>query len=170
MRIAVISLIVFINFILQSTIYEYIEIRDIKPNVAILIIITYAMLRGDVEGAILGFFAGLLQDMYTGRVIGMHAFLGTLTGYFCGKPFKDFYLENYMLPLLLTIVVTFLYEIIFYFMSFLFLGRIELAHFLRKIIIPTTIYTAVLSVPLYRMMYSINSRLETHENLRRNRF
>ena len=170
MRTAVIFLIVCINLVLQSTIFEYIQIGGIKPNLALIIIIAYAVLRGDIEGAILGFFSGLLQDMFSGRVIGVHALLGTLTGYFCGKPFKDFYHENYMLPLLLTIVFVFSYETLFYFMSFLFLGKIEFIYFIRKIIAPTTIYTAILCIPMYRLMYVINSKLEQHENLKRKRF
>lgn len=170
MRLAITFLIVFVNLILQSTVFEYIQIAGIKPNIAILIVITYAMLRGDIEGAILGFFSGLLQDIFSGRVIGIHALLGTLTGYFCGKPFKDFYKENYMLPLLLTLLGSLFYEFIFYFTSFLFLGKTEMFYYLRKIMIPTTIYTTALSLPAYRLLYVINNKLEEKESVSRKLF
>jgi len=52
----------------------------------------------------------------------------------------------------------------------LFLGYLNLAHFAWTIILPTVIYTASLSVPLYSLMHFINGRVERRESGNRNLF
>jgi len=170
LRVTVTGLVIFINFILQSTLFDYIRIGAIKPNTALVIIVCYAILRGDIEGAIFGFFAGLLHDMFFGNVIGLHALLGTIIGFFCGKPFKSFYNENFMLPITLVAVSSIFYEFGIYFFSFLFRGRIDIMHYFWTIILPTTVYAIILSVPIYRLIYGINDLLEEKEDKHRQLF
>lgn len=162
-RVSVMFLVVVANFILQSTVFQYIAINGVKPNTAIIIIVSYAILRGDIEGAILGFFAGLLQDMFFGYYIGLYAFLGAMTGFACGKPFKDFFPENYLLPIILVLFSVLSYEFIFYIVSFLIYGKTEFSYYFKSIILPETIYTTAISLIFYRIVYGINRRLEKHE-------
>lgn len=169
-RILVIGLILIINFVLQTTMLTHIQIIGIQPNTMLLIVVTYAMLRGDVEGAIVGFFAGLMQDVLFGRVIGLYAMLGLLLGFFCGKPFKDFYKENYTMPILLVSIACFAYEFAFYFLFFLFQGNVDLLYYFGRIMLPGTVYTVMLTIPIYRLMYAVNNKLETHEKSMRRLF
>jgi len=156
-----------INLILQSTVFGYIEIIGIRPNTAILIVVSYAILRGDTEGAAAGFFAGLLQDIFFGGVIGMNALIYMLIGYACGKPFKDFFHETLFFPLLLGSLSVFLYSLVFYFLNFMLRGKLDFFYYFRKIILPETVYTVVLTTPVYRFVYAVNNRIERRENKRR---
>lgn len=170
MRVFTISLVFFINMILQSTVYEYVEVFSVRPNTALILVVSYAILRGDVEGAIVGFFVGLLQDAYFGQYIGLHALLCMLAGFACGKPFRNFYRESYLQPMVLVCLTTLVYEFVFYCSTFLFHGRLDLLFYMRKIILPETVYATLLSIPVYRLLYSINKRLESREWSRRKRF
>lgn len=170
MRVIAIFFTLCINLVLQSTLFQYIEIINIKPNTSILLIISYAILRGDLEGSIVGFFCGLLQDILFGRYVGLYALLGFFLGYFCGKPFKDFYRENYMIPLFLAAAGTVIYQSAFYFLSFLFAGKSNYLYFFNKVILPETVYTTVLAMPVYRVIYFINKKLEMREDESRKLF
>ncbi len=170
LRVVVMSVVLFINFILQSTLFEFIEIINVKPNTAVIFIISYAILRGDLEGAVFGFFSGLIQDIYFGRLFGLYALLGMLTGYFCGKPFKAFYRENYILPMLLSAITLVIYGFAFYFTNFLFRGKTDFFFYFGRIILPETVYTSAMTVIVYRIMYSINYRLEDREKMTRRLF
>ena len=170
MRIACMSVFLLTNLILQSTLFRHIEIIGIRPNTAVVLIVCYAMLRGDVEGAIFGFFAGLLQDIVFGRIIGLYAMLGLLTGYFCGKPFKDFYRENYLLPIFLISMAVITYEFFFYLLTFLFQGHVDLLFYFWRIMLPTMAYSTLLAIPLYRLVYAVNSAVEKYEKKNRKLF
>jgi len=130
------------------------------PNTALIIVVSYAMLRGDVEGAILGFCAGLLSDIFFGRIIGVSALLLMFVGFFAGKPFKDFFKENYIAPIILVGVASLAYEFMFYVFNFLLLGRVDFLRYLGRIILPVSAYNLVLAVFIYRMLYGINGALE----------
>ena len=166
-RIIVLLLTVTVNLTFQSTVFGYIAIIGIKPNSAILIIISYAILRGDSEGALAGFAAGLLQDCFFGEIIGMNAMLYMIIGYMCGKPFKDFFHENIFFPLLLSLISVLFYGHVIYFTNFLLRGRLDYFYYFRKIILPETVYTVALAMPVYRLVYGLNDRLEKHERSRR---
>jgi rod shape-determining protein MreD len=160
MRAFIFGIIILLNFILQSTLFTYIEIFQVAPNTALIIVVSYAMLRGDVEGALAGFLAGLLIDIFFGRVIGLFAFFYAITGFLCGKPFKDFIRENYLLPLILIITSSLLLEAASFGALFAVRGNTEFMLYLRTRIIPLTVYNVVLGVPVYIFIYQINKLVE----------
>ena len=170
LRIGVLAVVLIINFSLQTTVFQYIEILGVKPDTALILVVSYSILRGDVEGALLGFFAGLLQDIYFDPFIGRHALMGLLTGYLCGKPFKNFFRENFLLPLSLVALSSLLYEFIIYVVDFLLLVKLGLPFLFKKIILPGSVYTIIFAVPIYSLMYGINNKLENAEKNKRKFF
>jgi len=163
MRILITALVVFINFIIQSSLFMHIEFFGIRPNSALIIVVAISILRTDIDGAVTGFFAGLLQDIVFGRAIGLNALLYMCIGAVCGKPFKNFYRENYFLPIFLVAGATFFYEFAIFVASFLFRGRLDMPFYFQRIILPSLAYNAFLAFPIYRIIYSINKFIENKE-------
>ncbi len=170
MRYFVTAIIIVLNFLIQSTFLHSIEIIGIIPNTAIIIIVSFAFMRGEYEGAAIGFIIGLLQDIFFGQFIGMNALLGMLTGFFCGKFYVDFFTENFLVPLIMTTVSTIVYELAFYILNILIFGYTNLFYFVKNIVLPEAAYTALFSVFLYKLFYIINERLEDREVIKRNLF
>ncbi|NLL69782.1 MAG: rod shape-determining protein MreD [Epulopiscium sp.] len=170
MRILVISLLLLSYLILQPTYIQYLRIMGVVPNLAVMIIVSFALLRGSVEGAIIGFSIGLLQDVFFGRGIGFQALIGMFIGYVCGIPSQKYYRENYILPFFLIIVSTFAQGMCTYVFTFLIRGRTNFLFFFNRIIIPEVVYTAALSLLIYRLIYGINEKIEARERLRRKHF
>ena len=167
LRIFVLTLLVFINFVLQSTLFPHIAILGVTPDTALIFIVSYAILRREISGALFGMFAGFVQDASGGMFIGIFALLGFITGYVCGKPFKNFFKNNYFLPFAIVVIAGLANQLALYIATILFTGQVNFFHYARTIILPKTIYTASLAIPLYAFMHFINTRLERHEkNLR----
>jgi len=129
----------------------------------LVLIVSYAILRNEIEGALFGLFAGLMMDIAGGMFIGIFAMLGFVVGYICGKPFKDFFKDNYFLPFFVVVCISFAHQFVLYVITIMFAGQLEFWHYMRTIILPKTIYTASLSIPLYGLLHFINIRLERHE-------
>ena len=170
MRVFVMGALILLNFILQSSILPSIAVFGVTPDTALIFIVGYGVLRGDVEGAIFGFSAGFLQDMFSGGPLGMFALFGLVIGYVSGKPFQDFFKDNYILPFFIVLIAVLSQQFMIYISSFLFLGHLNLALYARTIILPTTIYTISLSIPLYSLLHFINGRVERFESGNRNLF
>jgi len=160
MRAVIFGAVIILNFILQSTVFSYIEVFQVAPNTALLIVVSYAMLRQDVEGAIAGFFAGILIDIMFGNILGFYALMYAVAGFLCGKPFKDFVRENYLLPIVLAIAATLALETVTFGAFFALRGNTNFMTYLQARIIPATVYTVLLSVPVYLLIYRLNKALE----------
>lgn len=163
------TIILLVANILQSTIFDVIRIRGIGPNLNVLIIVSFALLRGSKEGSLIGFFAGLLMDSVFSTSRGYLAIVGACIGYACGKFTKDFYKENLVLPFVLTLLSTVFYGFTVS-LPFLLRGKINYIYFVKNIIFPEIIYTIILSIIVYQLIYIINEKIEQTEKTKRNIF
>jgi len=170
MRVFVVSAIVLLTFVLQSTVLRHIEIFGIRPNISLIIVVSFGILRFEKEGGIIGFFAGLLQDIIFGPVIGLNALLYMLIGYFSGKPFKKFYAEIFLIPIFLVGSSTLFFNIVYYILNFLFRARLDILYYFGTIILPETLYNVTVSLPVYFFIYVVNKYLEKIEKPHRRIF
>lgn len=169
-RIITVFLVLSVNIVFQSTILQNFSINGIIPNTAVIIVVSMALLRGSTEGAACGIAAGFLQDAFFGSSIGYYALLGMLLGFFAGKFNKGFYRENYVLPVIVGIVSTVAYESCIFLTSVLFSGNVMYFYFLLNVILPETVYNAVTTIIIYRILFSINGYLEEKEKYKRKLF
>ena len=163
MRIPITALIIFVNFILQTTLFPLLAIRGIFPNTALIIVTSYALLRGSKEGAIVGGFTGLLMDIFFNRMIGFYTLLYLVIGLFFGRSQKNFYRENYLLPIIFCAISTVLYQAVLYITGFMFRGEGNIFYFLFSILVPELVYMAIVTVIVYRILFGINEWLELKE-------
>ena len=163
MRIPVTALIIFVNFILQTTIFPLLAIRGIFPNTGLIIVTSYALLRGSKAGAIVGGFTGRLMDIFFSKMIGFYTILYLVIGLLFGRSQKTFYRENYLLPVIFCTVSTIIYQAVLYITGFMFRGEGNILYFLFSILVPELVYTAIVTIIVYRILFGINEWLELKE-------
>lgn len=163
MRIPVTALIIFLNFILQTTLFPLLAIRGIFPNTGLIIVTSYALLRGSKPGAIVGGFTGLLMDIFFSKMIGFYTLLYLVIGLLFGRSQKTFYRENYLLPVIFCTASTILFQAVLYITGFMFRGEGNILYFLFSILVPELVYTAIVTIIVYRILFGINEWLELKE-------
>ena len=129
----------------------------------IVLTAAFGFMRGEKEGLIIGFFCGLLYDIFFGNVIGFHALLLMYIGYLNGKFSGGFYPEDIKLPLALIIVSDLSYGLLCYVFLFLLRGKLEFPYYFMHVILPEAIYTTVVTILQYPLILLINVRLENRE-------
>ena len=169
-RIITMAVLLILNLVLQSTIMQHIRFNSVIPNTSIVFIVSFSLLRGKTEGTIVGFFAGILQDIFYGSSIGFYALLGMLTGYFLGRYNPNYYRENFALPVFFSFVVTLIYETVIFVIGPFFNGSFNYFYFFITKIIPCAVYTSVTAIIIYRLLFSVNDRLEKSEKYKRKLF
>ena len=155
-------LIIAVCYLLQSTVFQALSFASISPNLMIVVVSAFGFMRGKKEGLWIGFFTGLLLDVFTGSILGFYALL-YIVGYFNGFFRKMFYPEDIKLPMLLIAVSDFSCSLIIYFLLFLFRGKFDILYYLLNIMIPELVYTMVVTIFLYFIILKINQKLETIE-------
>lgn len=161
-RITMIILIIF-SFVLQTTLLQTFSIASVSPNLPVILTVSFALMRGKREGMFTGAFIGILMDIFYGPVLGFHMLLFTYTGYLNGYCYRIFYDDDIKMPVLLIALSYIAYGLIVYLFQFLFRGRISLFFYLRRIIIPEVIYTALITLVVYRLLLALNHKLEKAE-------
>lgn len=152
-------------FILQGTIFQTLSIASISPNLLLILTVSFGFMRGKQEGLFVGFFCGLLIDIFYGyeNVVGFYALLYMYIGFFNGFLYKVFYDEDIKVPMLLVGVSDLAYGLVVYGIQFLLRGRLDVFVYLYRIIIPEMVYTVLITVIFYRILFWLNRKLTETE-------
>ena len=152
-------------FILQGTIFQTLSIASISPNLLLILTVSFGFMRGKQEGLFVGFFCGLLIDIFYGyeNVVGFYALLYMYIGFFNGFLYKVFYDEDIKVPMLLVGVSDLAYGLVVYGIQFLLRGRLDVFVYLYRIIIPEMVYTVLITVIFYRILFGLNRKLTETE-------
>lgn len=153
------AVLILLSILLQSTVCQMISIASIKPNLLIILTVSFGLMRGRRDGMLTGFFCGLLTDIFFESIIGFNALIYLWVGYFSGYFYRIFYDDDIKTPLFLISVCDLTYGIIQYGFMFLLRGRIQFFYYLGRIILPEVLYTLILTIICYRLLYAVNHKL-----------
>ena len=154
---------VFTCFLLQSTVFPNLAFGGIIPNLMIVVTASYGFMRGRKSGLLVGFFSGLIMDIFFGNVLGYYALIYMYIGYLNGIFKKMFFPEDIKLPIALIVGSDFLYNIIIYVLTFLLKGRFQFLYYFLNIIIPEMVYTIIVTCVLYPLLLLVENLLERRE-------
>ncbi|NLM44471.1 MAG: rod shape-determining protein MreD [Clostridiales bacterium] len=158
MRILIINLLIFINFILESTIFQYIRIFGIKPDFTIILITSYSIMRGSGYGTFIGLVSGILQDMFYGQTIGINAFAYMITGYIIGQSKENVFKDSYIPSIVFNVAAIFIYQHLFFLVTYFTKTGISYTHAILNIIFPQSIYNAILGPLAYRLLLKLDEK------------
>lgn len=157
------AILIFICFLLQCTVFRSLAFGGIVPNLLIVLTASFGFMRGEKTGLLIGFFCGLLADIFFASVIGFYALLYMYIGYMNGKFCTIFYPQDIKLPVALILGSDFAYGIVCYVIMFLLRGRFDFMYYLVHVILPEIVYTIVVTLLLYPLILWINTCLERGE-------
>lgn len=163
LRKVVVTLFIFICFILQCSVFGSLAFAGIIPNLMIILTSSFGFMRGEKEGLIIGFFCGLLCDIFSGNFLGFYALVLMYIGYLNGKFSRIFYPEDIKLPIALIITSDLSYGVICYCLMFLLRGRFQFSYYFAHVILPEALYTIVITIFLYPIILKVNEKLEARE-------
>jgi rod shape-determining protein MreD len=166
----VLFLIIAICFLLQSTLFQSLAFAGVSPNLLVIVVSSFGFMRGRREGMYVGFFCGLLVDIFFGYYLGIYALIYMYIGYLNGIFQKRFYPDDIKLPMALIGASDLSFNLSVYVFLFLLRGRLEFLYYARTIILPEFIYTMVITIFLYLVLLKINQGLEAVEKRRAKKF
>lgn len=158
MRYLTLTILFLVSLILQSTVFSYLTIAGVKPDLILIIVIFFAILHGPKEGTLAGIIGGLLQDLAFGQNLGMNVLTKVVIGYLCGLLERKVYKENLLIPMIIIFIGTFLNELMLY----LFRLAVDISTgsfiYVRGIILISAIYNSLLTVFVYKRFYASSQK------------
>ena len=162
-RLFVSVLLIISCFLLQTTVFQWLDFGGIVPNLLIILTASFGFMRGERTGLLFGFFCGLLIDIFFASVLGLNAMIYMYIGYANGKFHSIFYPEDIKLTLFLILISDLAYGFIYYTILFLMRGRFQIGYYFLHIILPEMVYTILITLLLYPLILWINKKLENSE-------
>lgn len=158
MRSIIFLLIVIVAILLQATVFNFLQVAGVKPDLVLMLVVFNGFLRGSREGAFLGFLAGLILDIFTGGYIGMNALSLMLVGYLVGLAEARFYKESVIIISLVTFMVGMINQLVLYVLLFYLNIGVSPIYALPQVVLPSAIYTTLLVPLTFWKFYSSNEQ------------
>lgn len=166
----IVFILIAVCYLLQTTLFSALSFASISPNLLIIVVSAFGFMRGRKEGLFIGFFCGLLLDIWNGGILGFYSLVYMYIGYINGMFRKLFYPEDIKLPMLLIAGSDLSCNLFIYFILFLFRNRYDFSYYFLHIMIPELVYTMVITIFLYFIILKINQQLEVIEKRSASKF
>lgn len=161
-KILIITSLIYAACLLQSTVLEHIEIYGIRPNLLLIVAISAAITRSDLEAAFMGLFCGLGMDILIGRSLGWYGLSFFLINFAIGQINSKLYRENPLIPAFFIFTSTLAVEIFYYLITYFLKGYEDLVFVVTKLVLPESLYNAVLSFPVFRFVTYLYKRIDRY--------
>ena len=143
------ALLILANFLVRFSVLPHFSAFWGMFDTGIIIIICFGLVQGEVRGALFGFISGLVYDMLLASLFGLFALLGFVAGYASGKFQKNENERSLLGTTLVALGIVFIYQAASLVGQLLFLGEVGLMRRLFIVILPKTVLTTALFVPIY---------------------
>lgn len=150
-------------FLLQTSVFKFFRLANITPNLLIILVSSVAVMRGQKEGMLVGFFSGLLLDIFYGSLLGGFAFIYMLFGFIDGFFNRIYYSDDSFLPVIMIGVNDLVYGIIMYILCGLLNNHLKVFYYIKSIILPEIVYTVAVGLVMYQILLRINDWLDKNE-------
>lgn len=162
MRYLVLILLPFISIFLQTTVFSFFNIRGTIPDLVLIFVVFFALLNGSINAsknaAVYGFLCGLLEDLYTGRFIGINALSKGITGYVIGMLEGRVFKENLFVGIISVIVGTCINSFCLLILSLISYNAFHLDSNIITGVCYQSIYNVLLAIPIYAWYYHSTKR------------
>ena len=150
-------------FMLQNNLFAAIKWIDCTPNLLLIVTFCFGFIRGRTHGMLIGFFCGLLSDLFFGTYIGYYAFIYTLMGYCNGIVGHLFFTEFLNMPALLCAINELALCLYVYITRFLLNGATNFGYYFLHVILPELVYTVLITLIIYKGLLKLDAWMERLE-------
>lgn len=156
------ALMILVTYLIQTSFLTLFPLPA-TPNLLLILTVSVGFMRGRRAGLMVGFFSGLLLDLFYSSLFGISALIFMYAGYLTGSMYQVFFDEDIKLPMLFSGLADLAYQLIFFIAVFAVRRRLAFPAYLRSVILPEVVITVIFTILFYRIYYAVNRRLAAYE-------
>ena len=142
---------------IQSTILPRLTLFGLRPDLMLLVVVSWSLVRGTREGVGWAFGGGILLDLMSGAPLGTATLALMVVSFLSGSRVVTSVLRSHvLLPLLTIFLATLLYDGLFLFILQLAGRPVPWIETLIRIVLPTAVLNAILTPLFYRAMRELH--------------
>ncbi len=152
-------LLILVAFLLQCSVFSRLTFIDCSPNLLLIITFAAGYTRGKTPGMLLGFFSGLLMDVFYCDVLGYNAVILLIIGFVSGMLNKYFYSEHIYVPLFFIVCFDLIICLCYYVFFYAARGQFSFGYYFLHVILPGFLLTFIAALLAYLPLAKLNERL-----------
>jgi rod shape-determining protein MreD len=149
--------------LLQTTIMPHLAVWGVFPDLPLLVVVSWSLQRGGREGAVWGFIAGMIVDLFSGAPFGAATLSLTIVGFLSGIGQITAFQAHVALLLLVMFLATILYDLIFLLVILISGQTTAWLDNLFHIVLPSAALNALLTPVVLRAMRVLHMRFGREE-------
>ena len=153
---------ILVSFLLSASVLPRFNIGAMF-DICLVMIICFGLKKGEVKGAVFGFFIGFVYSILMANMIGFFAPLGFVAGFVCGIFREDDNGRRLIITILMVLGIVFAYQAVSYLGQALILGQFGFLQRLHTVVLPKTILTTALFVPVYMFVGFVSNKVKRVE-------
>lgn len=151
--------IILINFIFQTSLYKFVSIFEVVPNISLILLVIFSVMTNGVVGGLLGLLTGLFYDMMLQEVFGIYTLIYFVIGALIGSFSEELNRENYMLYGTATLLSTILMHLSIFVILFFLKYRISSSYYILGKIVLEIVLNTVLSVFVLKLIIRLFAKI-----------
>lgn len=149
-----------IIYLLQTVFFSHFTIAGIMPNIFVILMLFIGLYMGRTMGIIYGISFGIFIDIWIGKNMGFTSIALAIVGLLSGVLDKTLSKDSRITVLLMGIISTIVYEVILYFLQYMFLEiNVEVLSFI-KILLIEVVYNMLIVIILYPLIKNVGYEIE----------
>jgi len=149
--------------IIQTTAMPHLTILGAKPDLVLLMVISWSLLRGAKEGLIWALIGGIGLDLVSGAPFGTSTVALAVLSLLAGRGELSVFRTHIALPLIAILIATLTYDLFFLFLLHMKGYAIVWTDSLTKVVLPSTLGNVLLSPLVYKALYWLNRKTGPEE-------
>jgi rod shape-determining protein MreD len=135
----------------------------VKPDLVLLMVISWSLLRGAQEGVIWALVGGMGLDLLSGAPFGTSTVPLVIISLLAGLGELSVFRTRIALPLIATLIATLAYDLFFLLLLYAEGRSIAWADSLIKVVLPSTLFNVLLSPFVYKALYWLHRKTGREE-------
>ena len=149
--------------VFQATIAPHLTIWGVFPDLPVLVVACWGLLRGAREGLIWGFVAGIVVDILSGAPFGAATLSLMLVGALSGLGASAVSRAFLVLPIVTIFFITIVYYAVFLLIVQITGGEVPWPDMMLRIVLPSAVLNAVLAPVVLWLLSKLNSLVGREE-------
>lgn len=158
-----VSLLLIIIALAQTTLSPHLAILGVQPNPMLLIVLSWSLLRGGKEGMLWGFGGGILLDMLSGGPFGTSTLPLLLVSFLTGWGEVTVFRASFFLPLVVSFAGSLLHDMTSLMILQLSGWAVDWPTSLWRLVLPAACFNTLLMPLAYALMHWLHQRTKGAE-------
>lgn len=156
------TLLIFLALFLQTSWIDAISIFGIIPDLILIVLVFVGITRGQIEATALGFFSGLLLDIYNPEWMGVNMLANSIVGFAVGYSRIGIVAEDIQVQAVILFLATLVHDII-YFIFYAISNALNIVFLIVQQGLGTALYTTLLGILISLALTQLfRLRIEPH--------